>query len=208
MKALERHTTILHCIFHNFLLANFWHILIDACWQPEKWNYLGSGHCWTSLGVSITSSPCVSVWNLCVQPFLHCPVFLLLLLPCTIQSHMTLSPSEMRTGTICTCFFPALDLHHFPSFSWQEVAKNPVVTKSRTFSELLVPLPPPSQGACGQSLPATLSGSSSSTFITLSSFPLEQYIIHRAIYPEPFVLCHKQAFWKSYDVLMLYCISY
>ena len=60
---------------------------------------------------------------------------------------------EMRRGTISTCFSPALYLHtHFPSFSWQEDAKNPVVTKSRTFSKLLVPLPPLSQGACGQSL--------------------------------------------------------
>ena len=43
--------------------------------------------------ISITSSLYVSIWNLCAQSFLHCPVFLLLLPPCTIQSHMTLSPS-------------------------------------------------------------------------------------------------------------------
>ena len=35
MKAVERHTTDPHCIFHNFLLAYFWHIS-GACLQPEK----------------------------------------------------------------------------------------------------------------------------------------------------------------------------
>ena len=65
MKALERHTTDPHCIFHNFLLAYFWHIL-GACLQPEKWNYLGSGHCWTSLAHFYNNLPlCVYLKSLC-----------------------------------------------------------------------------------------------------------------------------------------------
>ena len=158
--------------------------------------------------ISITISPCVSIWNLCAQSFLHWPMFHLLHPPCTIRSHMTLSPSWNENRNHQHLLLSSIVFTHpFTSFSWQEVANNPVVTKSRTFSKLLVPLPPLSQGACGQSLPASLSGSSSSTFITLSSFPLKQCIIHWAIHPEPLILCHNQAFWMSY-VLMLYCISY
>ena len=207
MKALERQTSGRHCIFHNFLLAYFWHIL-DACLQPENWNYLGSGHCWTSLAHFYNKLP------LCIYMKSLCSVF------STLPS-VPSPPSPMHHSVS----------HDFVSFlKWEEEPSAPASLQHCIYTPIFLPSPDRKMQRIQLSLSPGLSqncwflshlfhrepvvslccfpqGSSSSTFITLSSFPLKQYIIHRAIDPEPLVLCHNQAFWKSY-VIMLYCISY
>ena len=111
MKAVERHTTYPHCIFHNFLLAYFWHIS-GACLQLEKWNCVSSGHCWTSLLAHFYNK-----LPLCVYLKSLCSIFSTLASVPSPPSPMHHSVTwlcllpEMRTGTISTCFSSALYLH-------------------------------------------------------------------------------------------------